>query len=300
VVGWQPGMHSWHSVLTHRVKVSPLRLQESSAPPPEVIEAEANATPNRKWRLLGVGTGFALSSASGVLDIATISGAVDTSALAPLILFDNPTLSLVINFAVGSTCAWAWQQEQETKRQNVQRIWDEVQRRRNGGAASGANRAQRRAKKVAVPAAPPGAAGFGALASEKRDGRTASPAPPTTPPSPPPAATPPTPAGTPNQDSGIFGGVKSFFDEANAIGKAQAITLNSKLEDAGVLSPVAAGDGDSKAASVDSADAMQSTSSTDAGVTALPADNTLTTKGQAKGRKGNNKKGNQRKKKSKA
>lgn len=163
-----------------------------------------------------------------------------------------------------------------------------------------ANRAQRRAKKVAVPAAPPGAAGFGALASEKRDGRTASPAPPTTPPSPPPAATPPTPAGTPNQDSGIFGGVKSFFDEANAIGKAQAITLNSKLEDAGVLSPVAAGDGDSKAASVDSADAMQSTSSTDAGVTALPADNTLTTKGQAKGRKGNNKKGNQRKKKSKA
>ena len=168
VVGWQPGMHSWHSVLTHRVKVSPLRLQESSAPPPEVmpagevecqtkyqptmttamsavclcclwqvIEAEANATPNRKWRLLGVGTGFALSSASGVLDIATISGAVDTSALAPLILFDNPTLSLVINFAVGSTCAWAWQQEQETKRQNVQRIWDEVQRRRNGGAASG-------------------------------------------------------------------------------------------------------------------------------------------------------------------
>ena len=93
-------------------------------PPPEVLEAEANATPNRKWRLAGAGAGFGFSALSGVVSLASLLGIThDFDAILP---FDNAILSLVIDSAIGGSCAWAWQQEQKTKEQNIERIWEEV------------------------------------------------------------------------------------------------------------------------------------------------------------------------------
>ena len=205
-------------------------LAAESPPPPEVIEAEANATPNRKYRLLGAGVGLALASSSGVLSAAVLAGQPDAISLRDLVLFDNPILSLLLDVVIGSTCAWAIQQELKTRDENIQRIWEEVQRRRAGGAKSGANRSQRRAKK-AVDSRPVQFTGGGGFAP-----------PPLPPPAPavasPPPAAPTPPAATDAQGGGVLGGVKAFFEEANELGRAQAFALNAQLEDAGVIAPI--------------------------------------------------------------
>ena len=196
-------------------------------PPPEVIQAEANSTPNRKYRLIGAGTGFGIALGSGVLSAAVLAGQPDAMGLRDLVLFDNPIISLLVDVIIGGACAWAWQQEQLTKEQNIQRIWEEVQRRRAGGAKSGANRSQRRSKSQAEsrPVQFTGGGGF------------SSPSPPPPAPPPPPSPPPPPteqPAAAP-ADGGLFGKVNAFFEEANELGRTNALALNAQLEDAGVL-----------------------------------------------------------------
>ena len=195
----------------------PVVFMQDNPPPPEVIEAEAKATPNRKYRLLGAGTGFAISLGSGVLSFAVLTGGAEAS---PIVLFDNPILSLLVDLVIGGSCAWAIQQELKTKAENTQRIWEEVQRRRAGGAASGANRSQRRAKKV-VDTRPPQFTGGGGFA-------TPSPSPP---PPPPLAAPTPAAADAASSDGGggwfesltsaLPAGAKDLLEEANALGKDQ-------------------------------------------------------------------------------
>ena len=51
------------------------RLQASGGPPPpEVIEAEANATPNRKFRLAGAAALGLLSAASALASVTELTG----------------------------------------------------------------------------------------------------------------------------------------------------------------------------------------------------------------------------------
>lgn len=206
-------------------------MSANNPPPPEVIEAERNATPNRKYRLLGAGALIALCSASASLSAAKLSGVglyngIDVDELADsVLLFNNPYISLLVDVVLGGTCAWAWQQELATRDENVARIWEEVQqRRRTGGrpTGSGANRFERRARAKEDAAASKTAKGFGSSTGA-------------TPPSPPPTPPPPTPPSPQAADSaapGLFSGVQGFFDEANALAKANAIALNDELESA--------------------------------------------------------------------
>ena len=90
-------------------------MMEDNKPPPEVIEAEAKAMPNRVYRQIGAGVGFGLSLASGVLSAAVLAGQPDAVNLRDLVLFDNPILSLAIDVTIGGTCAWAWQQALQHK-----------------------------------------------------------------------------------------------------------------------------------------------------------------------------------------
>ncbi|KOO53735.1 hypothetical protein Ctob_013246 [Chrysochromulina tobinii] len=184
-----------------------VRLASDDDPaPPEVIQAEDNATPNRKYRLATAAVGVTVSAATAGAAIATLSGQYE---FGDVMLFGSPVVTLVVDVLVGGTSAWAWQQEQKTKRENIARIWEEVKRRRTGGATEGANRLQRRAKKVLVPGgAMPGAAEEPATVTGADSG-------------------------------GLFANARAFLEEANALGKAQAISLNAQLEDAGVLPPVA-------------------------------------------------------------
>ena len=205
--------------------------------PPEVIEAEANATPNRKFRLAGAGVGFGVSLVSAGLSVVALGG---QSGLDDLVLFGNPLISLFVDIVIGGSCAWAWQQEQQTKEQNIERIWAEVKRRRSGGAASGANRAQRRgASKQQQQVRQAGAGGF-ASAPPPPPQFLYKDTPPPPPPPPPEASAPPAEqaGGLGGLFDGITGGVRDMFEEANAMGKASAYDLNSKLEDAGVLPPI--------------------------------------------------------------
>jgi len=216
-----------HSLGCLRVaRVERVSLLADEPPPPEVIEAEDKATPNRKYRLATAAGAVGISSVAGGLAVASLAG---QEIGQDVLLFGSPFLTLGASTIIGGTGAWAWNEEQKTKRQNIARIWEEVQlRRRGGGGApgSGANRSQRRAKKVPVAGgAMPGAGGFGQAPSAPTLA-------PKSPPSPPPTE-PEQPGG------GLFAGVQSFFDEANAMGKAQAVNLNAQLEDAGVLKPLA-------------------------------------------------------------
>ena len=82
-------------------------MLEDDPPPPEVVEAEANSTPNRKWRLVGAGAGAGISFGSGCLSLACLLGQPDALYLRDLVLFDSPPISLLINGVVCSTCVFS-------------------------------------------------------------------------------------------------------------------------------------------------------------------------------------------------
>ena len=207
----------------------PVRLSEEP-PPQEVIDAEDKATPNRKYRIATAAVGVGVSVVSGGFAVATLSNQGD---FGDVLLFGSPLLTLAADVIIGGTSAWAWQQEERTKSENIARIWAEVKRRRSGGAASGANRSQRRAKKVAVPGgAMPGAGGFGQSPPAAAAARKSA-APQRT------GGTDAKPAASGDGGGGLLTGMTSLLEEANAMGKANAVSLNAKLEDAGVLPPLA-------------------------------------------------------------
>ena len=217
-------------------------MMEDDKPPPEVIEAEAKAMPNRPVRL-GVAVGaIGLSLLTGIIAGGNLANVQEAVNLRDLILFDNPVLTLAIDTVIGGISAWSIQQELETKEKNIQRIWEEVQRRRSGGAASGANRSQRRAKKVEAPKPMfTGGDGFSTPPSPPPSKKAPKPSP--APPTQPPPSAPAPPAAAPTDGGlagGLFGKAKSFLDEANELGKTQALALNAQLEDKGVLPPIGA------------------------------------------------------------
>jgi hypothetical protein len=199
---------AWSPLAAHRSLYAPPRTAVARAAaddeaPPEVVEAEANATPYRKWRLAAAGVGVGASAVSAAVALGVLAGVGDD--LAPVLPFESPVAALLIDTTIGGACLWAWSKEQETKRLNIQRIWEEVRRRQQGGApAAGSNRSQRRAEKKGAT-------------SRRR--------------------APPAPAPTSASPSNPFG---EFFEQANALGRAQAVDLNARLEDAGVLPPLSA------------------------------------------------------------
>ena len=171
-----------------------------------------------------------MSTISAGLSVASLTGQLDST---DVLLFNNPILTLLVDVVIGGTSAWAWQQEEATRVANVERIWDEVQRRRSGGGRPGTNRSQRRAKVPGSTARPASFTGGGGFSSDSPPPPPPPPrslAPPSPPPSPPPADA--------TDGGGLFAKAKDFFDEANELGRAQALSLNAQLEDAGVLPPV--------------------------------------------------------------
>jgi len=216
-----------HAVNMPRQTRPALMVAADPAPPevpPEVIEAEANATPNRKYREWTAGVGVAISALSAVLTIASLSGQMEGE---DMYLFGDPKLTLLTDLIIGGTSVWAYREEQRTKQENIVRIWEEVQQRGAGGVKKNANRSQRRAKKVAVSTALRGELPI--FESSIADTPTG--------PSPPPE--PPSPATTPEPSSPLPGlGLVGFFAEANAMGRSMALGLNKQLEDAGVLPPI--------------------------------------------------------------
>jgi len=228
--------------------------------PPEIIEAEANATPNRKFREWTSGVGVAISALSAALTIASLSGLLEGGE--DVYLFGSPKLTLLTDGIIGWTSVWAYQEEQRTKQENIARIWEQVQQRAADGKRKKANRSQRRAKKVEVSAALRGEVPI--IDSSIADSPTG--------PSPPPE--PPSPATTPEPSSPPpgLGGLLSFFAEANAIGRSQAVWLNKQLEDAGVLPPINPAGGTEQASPEPDAAARPATASAEvrSGMTSTP------------------------------
>lgn len=193
--------------------------------PPEVIEAEGKATPGRPPRLAGTIALGVLSSASAALCVATIAGQPQAAELAENMLpFGNAPVSLAVNLVLCGTCGWVYQQELQTREQNILRIWDEVQRRRSTAGESGKNRKQKRA-----PAKTPAELRQQARQQGATTSFQASPLPP-----PPP---PPTAASLQADEPGFLEKLTSspFMQEANAMAKVQAMSLNAALEERGVL-----------------------------------------------------------------
>lgn len=265
---------STHRLPTSREHRSTL-IRAAEPPPPEVIEAEANATPNRKYRLAGAATVGALAVTQAGLGVCSLAGVEGLAELGDnVLLFGNPFLTLLVDVGLAGTAGLTWQQEQATREANVARIWEEVQRRRKGGAKSGENRSQKRARKKPGAAKPVGMAPVAA-------------APPASaPPAPPPPASPP--------PGSAFGGLaakaSSFFDEANAMGRASALELNAQLEERGVLPKLEADGG----GEVGSGAAEPSGGDVEAAPPASPSD---LAGGRPSAAKGKRKKGGKKKRK---
>ena len=179
----------------------PLAMAGPLLVPEEVREAEGK-TPAAAGR----GLRFAAFAALGGLAVATGGvylaaaagiGAVDELADA-LVPFDNLYLGIALDGGVIATCVWLWRQELNTREENVQRIWAEVQRRRTtpkGGRRKEEGFTKKRKASRGSAASGAGAAGFGSAASP----------PATLPalePTEPPAAPPPADAAAPGEPAG--------------------------------------------------------------------------------------------------
>jgi hypothetical protein len=204
--------------------------------PPEIREAEGKtpAASGRGLRFAAFAVLGALAVATGVIYLGSALGfeAVDDLADA-LVPFDNLYLGLAVDGGVITTCVWLWRQEETTREENVQRIWAEVQRRRAAPAKGKKEVGFKKKRKASRPGAATAASssGFGSSPAPPEAAAAAPPAaPPPPPPPPPPAAPPPEPPA---------GGFQKMWDEmyeqADSLGRAQALSLNSALEDRGVL-----------------------------------------------------------------
>ena len=177
---------------------TPVAMAGPPLVPKEIRDAEEKtpAAAGRGLRFAGFAVLGGLAAATGVVYLAAAAGigAVDELAEA-LVPFDNLYLGIAVDGGVIATCVWLWKQELNTREENVQRIWAEVQRRRNSPKASkkeeGFTKKRKASRGSAKRDAPPargassGASGFGSSAVPP-------PAPPPRPPPAPPAA--PTPA----------------------------------------------------------------------------------------------------------
>lgn len=201
-----------------RVVVGPQMSLEGV--PEEVVEAERKATPGRPARLAGTAALGVLSTCSAGLCVATLLGQPQAAAMAVL-PFGNAPLSLGVNVAIGGACAWVWQQEMLTREQNVLRIWEEVQRRK---AAAAPGKKQPKLAKTPAELRSRGAAPF-------------APAPVA------PAPSQQTPSLQPASEKGLLERVvgSSFIEQANAMARVQAMSLNGALEARGVLPPIERG-----------------------------------------------------------
>lgn len=141
-----------------------------------------------------------------------------------------------------ATCYWLWQQESTTRDENILRIWEEVQRRREQGykkssGKQGFTKKKKASRSMAKQAA--GATGFASSVAAP-----AAPAEPAAPaaPAPAPAAAAPqekTEADAAAAPGGLGKMWNDLYDQADALGRAQALTLNSALEERGVLPKLA-------------------------------------------------------------
>ena len=93
--------------------------------------SETPAAAGRGLRFTGFAVLGVLAVATGVVYLAAAAGigAVEDLAEA-LVPFDNLYLGIAVDGGVIATCVWLWKQELNTREENVQRIWAEVQRRR--------------------------------------------------------------------------------------------------------------------------------------------------------------------------
>jgi len=225
---------------------TPVAMAGPPLVPKEIRDAEEKtpAAAGRGLRFAAFAALGGLAVATGVVYLAAAVGigAVDELAEA-LVPFDNLYLGIALDGGVIATCVWLWRQELNTREENVQRIWAEVQRRRNSPKGSKAGRKEEgftkkrkasrgSAKRDAPPArgAGAGAAGFGSSA-------VPAPAPPELPAAPPPAAEigPP-----PGGFQKMWG---ELYDQADSMGRAQAVSLNSALEERGVLPTILPAEG---------------------------------------------------------
>lgn len=179
-----------------RGSLPPMAMAGPPLVPKEIRDAEAKtpAAAGRGLRFTGFAVLGALAVATGVVYLAAAAGIAAVEDLAEaLVPFDNLYLGIAVDGGVIATCVWLWKQELNTREENVQRIWAEVQRRRNSPKASkkeqGFTKKRKASRGSAKRDAPPargagsGAAGFGSSSG------TPPPAPPT-PPAPPAAPTP--------------------------------------------------------------------------------------------------------------
>ena len=179
-----------------RGSLPPMAMAGPPLVPKEIRDAEAKtpAAAGRGLRFTGFAVLGALAVATGVVYLAAAAGIAAVEDLAEaLVPFDNLYLGIAVDGGVIATCVWLWKQELNTREENVQRIWAEVQRRRNSPKASkkeqGFTKKRKASRGSAKRDAPPargagsGAAGFGSSS-------VAPPPAPPTPPAPPAAPTP--------------------------------------------------------------------------------------------------------------
>ena len=192
-----------------RGRLPPLAMAGPPLVPKEIRDAEAKtpAAAGRGLRFTGFAVLGVLAVATGVVYLAAAAGigAVEDLAEA-LVPFDNLYLGIAVDGGVIATCVWLWKQELNTREENVQRIWAEVQRRRNSPKASkkeqGFTKKRKASRGSAKRDAPPargagsGAAGFGSSSVAPPPAPPMPPAPPA-----PPAAPTPAEIGPPTGES---------------------------------------------------------------------------------------------------
>ena len=195
-------------------------------PPPQVVEAEKNATPNRKLRLAATAALATAATASAAISTAHLAHFQPADSIQASILpVDNEILSLTAAIVILASCNYVWVQEQKNREENVQRIWEEVKKRKMKQAKSeksnvrskrpNKTQAQARRERSSKSRAENRARAEDRAQAEAVEWRDV-----------------PSPT---VEKSTVSPALSDFFAEANALARAQAMQLNSALEDQGVL-----------------------------------------------------------------
>eukprot|EP00471_Norrisiella_sphaerica_P002895 CAMPEP_0184480302 /NCGR_PEP_ID=MMETSP0113_2-20130426/1796_1 /TAXON_ID=91329 /ORGANISM="Norrisiella sphaerica, Strain BC52" /LENGTH=268 /DNA_ID=CAMNT_0026858689 /DNA_START=320 /DNA_END=1126 /DNA_ORIENTATION=+ len=203
--------------------------------PDVIVEAERKSNQQRPLRFAGYGL-FGLYGAAVVLSNA---GMLPEDLTLPLTFFDSEAVSLGIGGVAAVLSAYFINTEIEQREQNINRIWEEVQRRKETGTfgvkdsvtsqqKTGAGKKKKKQKRAKAKK------GFGGETQRSVDMQKSV----------------DVPIQKPEREKfvgevkeevksgmfdGIVGSVKDSVQQANTMARVQALQLNEALEDRGVL-----------------------------------------------------------------
>lgn len=226
-----------------RSRCTPVRLfaykSESGEDIPQaVVDAEEKSAGGRQYRMAAMGLFGGLAGALSLTRV--VLNVLGTPA--PIEFLRPSLLGELLDIIVIGTAGILWNSELSTKEANIQRIWEEVKRRREQSGPKFIGKDELRQRKKDKKGGRKAAKGFSQEMREmRREERR--------------EADAKSPYGEmPRQQTqeksdneagragGLLSNIKAAYKSANSAGRVQALQVNDALEEAGLLKPLSSKD----------------------------------------------------------